>query len=57
MKKYLDLATVRAWLYGLCIATLPLLLHYGLVDPKAAPLWAGFALALFYLDRSPDSRR
>lgn len=49
MKKYLDLATVRAWLYGLCIAALPLLLHYGLVDPKAAPLWSGFALALFYL--------
>lgn len=48
MKKYLT-RTVRAWVYGLCIAALPLLLHYGIVDVKAVPLWAGFALALFNL--------
>lgn len=36
----------RRWLYGLCLAALPLLVMYGLVDIKAAPLWAAFVVAL-----------
>lgn len=38
--------TARRWTYGLCLASLPLLIHFGLVEPEAAPLWAAFALAL-----------
>lgn len=38
--------TQRRWLYGLCLAALPLLIAYGLVDPKVAPLWAAFVVAL-----------
>lgn len=48
MKKILT-AKVRAWGYALCFAALPLLLHYGLVDPKAAPLWGTFLVALFHV--------
>lgn len=39
--------TVRRWVYGTCLASFPVLVHYGLVEPEAAPLWAAFALALF----------
>lgn len=38
--------TVRRWVYGLSLASFPVLVHYGLVEPEAAPLWAAFALAL-----------
>lgn len=37
--------TTRRWTYGACLASFPILVHYGLVEPEAAPLWAGFALA------------
>lgn len=36
----------RKWLYALCLAALPLLVAYGLVDVKVAPLWAAFVVAL-----------
>lgn len=49
-------AKVRAWLYGLSLATLPLLLHYGLIDPVAVPLFAGLVLALFNVSTGNDSQ-
>lgn len=45
MNKYLT-PTVRRWTYGVCLASLPLLLHFDIVEPEAIPLWAAFALAL-----------
>jgi hypothetical protein len=36
----------RRWLYGLCLAALPLLVYFGLVDVKAAPLWLAFVVAI-----------
>lgn len=45
MSNYLT-PTVRRWLYGLCIAALPLLIYFGLVQPEAAPLWLAFVVAL-----------
>ena len=44
MNTYLT-PTVRKWVYGLCLAALPVLVYYGLVEPEAAPLWLAFALA------------
>jgi len=38
--------TVRRWVYRLALAALPVLIHYGLVEPAAAPLWLAFVLAL-----------
>lgn len=38
---------VRRWVYGVCLAALPVLIFYDLVDEAAAPLWGGFLLALF----------
>jgi hypothetical protein len=43
--KYLT-PTVRRYIYGAALALLPVLVFYGLVDVKAAPLWAAFVLAL-----------
>ena len=37
---------VRKWLYGLCLAALPLLIYAGLVAPEASPLWLAFVVAL-----------
>lgn len=45
MDKYLT-PVVRKWVYGICLASLPVLVFYGLVEPEAAPLWLAFALAL-----------
>lgn len=45
MTKYLT-PRVRKWLYAICLAALPLLIAYGLVDAKVAPLWAAFVVAL-----------
>jgi hypothetical protein len=41
---------VRRWAYGVCLVSFPVLVHYGLVEPEAAPLWAGFALALLNVE-------
>lgn len=43
--KYLTPA-LRRWLYGVCIAALPVLIYFGLVEPEAAPLWLAFVVAL-----------
>lgn len=45
MNRYLT-PVVRRWTYGVCLASFPVLVHYGLVEPEAAPLWGAFALAL-----------
>lgn len=46
----------RRWVYSLALAAFPVLVFYGLVDPKAAPLWLGFALALLNVqDDAPDA--
>lgn len=39
----------RAYLYGLGLASFPVLVHYGVVEPQAAPLFLGFLLALLHL--------
>jgi hypothetical protein len=38
--------TVRRWVYGVSLVSFPVLVHYELVEPEAAPLWAAFVLAL-----------
>lgn len=43
--KYLT-PTVRRYIYGLCLALLPVLVYYRLVSPAAAPLWLAFVLAI-----------
>lgn len=43
----------RRWLYGVCLAALPLLVWHGWVEPEAAPLWAAFVVAL--LNVKPDA--
>lgn len=40
---------VRKSIYLLAIASFPVLVHYGLVDAKAAPVWLPFLLALLHL--------
>ena len=38
MEKYLT-REVRKWVYGICLAVVPLLVLYGVIDEAAAPLW------------------
>lgn len=45
MNRYLT-PTVRRWLYGVCLAALPLLIYFGLVEPEASPLWLAFVVAI-----------
>jgi len=33
----------RKWIYGVCLSVVPLLVLYGVIDERAAPLW----IALF----------
>ena len=37
---------VRAWLYGIALVVVPLLVAYGAIEEKAAPLWAAVAGAI-----------
>jgi len=47
--------TRRRYLYGLCLAALPVLIYFGLVEPEAAPLWLAFLVALLNVsDGQPD---
>lgn len=50
MTKYLT-PTVRAYLYGVCVALVPLLVLVGWLDVKASPLVLGFVLALLNVPR------
>lgn len=45
MSKYLS-PVVRRRIYGVCIASLPLLIHFDIVEPEAAPLWLAFVIAI-----------
>lgn len=47
---------VRAWIYGLVLASVPLLVFYGLVDAKAAPLFLTLAVALLNIDTTPKGK-
>lgn len=38
--------SVRAWLYRVIVAALPLLVLFGVVDPDDVALWLGFAAAV-----------
>lgn len=37
---------VRRWIYGVATAALPLLVAYGILDAKDAPLWVAVAGSL-----------
>jgi len=50
--KYLT-PVVRKWLYSLCLAALPLLIYFGLVELEAAPLWLAFVVALLNVNDDP----
>lgn len=38
MSKFFTRET-RKWIYGICLAVVPLLVLYGVIDEAAAPLW------------------
>lgn len=38
--------TVRRWIYGVATAVIPLLIAYGVVDDKTAPLWVALVAAV-----------
>lgn len=40
---------VRKWIYAVALAGFPVAIFYGLIDPKAAPLWLVLLLALLNL--------
>ena len=46
-------STVRRWLYASCLASGPLLVHYGLVEPEALPLWGMFLVAFLNVNDDP----
>lgn len=61
MEKYLT-REVRKWVYGICLAVVPLLVLYGVIDSEAAPLWIAVigaivapTLALTHLTPKEDS--
>lgn len=37
---------VRAWLYGIITALVPILTIYGIIDQNAAPLWLSLAASV-----------
>lgn len=45
---------VRRWLYGVCLAALPLLVFYGLVSPEASPVWLALLVALLNVPSNPE---
>lgn len=53
---------VRKWIYSICLAIVPLLVLYGAIDEKAAPLWVALigavvapTLALTHLTPKQDA--
>lgn len=60
MEKYFT-REVRKWIYAVCLAAVPLLVLYGVIDEAAAPLWVALigavvapGLALANLTPKPD---
>lgn len=41
--------TIRAWLYGVSVAALPILTYYGVIEPEAQALAVPLLAALFNL--------
>lgn len=37
---------IRAWLYGIVTAIVPILTIYGIIDQNAAPLWLALAASV-----------
>ncbi len=46
MKKYITPA-VRRWTYGICIAAVPVLVYFDVLEPEALPIIAPLLLAIF----------
>jgi hypothetical protein len=36
----------RKWIYGVCLAVVPILVLYGVIDSEAAPLWIALIAAV-----------
>lgn len=36
----------RKWIYGVCLAVVPLFVVYGVIDGEAAPLWIAVIAAI-----------
>jgi hypothetical protein len=36
----------RKWIYGVCLAAVPLLVIYGVIDESTAPLWVAVIAAV-----------
>ena len=45
MSKYLT-PSVRRWVYGIALAVVPLLVLYGILDERSAPLWVALISAV-----------
>ena len=39
MSEWLSNRENRKWIYGVCLAIVPILVLYGVIDEQAAPLW------------------
>lgn len=48
-------APVRAWLYGLGLASIPVLIYFDVIDPEAAALAGPFLLALLNVPKKDES--
>lgn len=46
MKDWLANRENRKWIYGVCLAVVPLLVAYGVIDESVAPLWIALIGAL-----------
>ena len=47
--------TVRRWIYGVATAVIPLLIAYGAVDDKTAPLWVALVAAVLVPGMATDA--
>lgn len=47
-------APVRAWLYGLGLASVPALVYFDLIEPEAAVLAGPFLLALLNVPKNEN---
>ena len=46
MRDWLSNREHRKWIYGVCLAAVPILVLYGVIDESAAPLWIALIGAL-----------
>ena len=45
--RFIPSANVRRWLYGVGVATAPVLVAYGLIEADTVPMWVTLAGAVF----------